>query len=164
MDSLFEQLSSIETMIEAEQEIIALGDAAIPLLKTLFDGSARNEWGVSYRELGLPLRCGFEIIMRLGSRAKPLEPYIHIELPGSEAAARALRALRELTPPSVEALADALEGDFNVAREAAFALIACGQDRSPPVESVVERSREARELLETARRLPGQQFPSLSSL
>lgn len=151
MDALFERLASVATMVEAQQEIVALGDAAIPRLRTLFDGSSRNEWGVSYRELGLPLRCGLEIVIRLGSRAKPLESCINAELPESEVAARALRALGTLAPSSVEALVVALEGNANVASEAALALVACGQDRSPPVDRAAGRSGEARKWLEIAR-------------
>lgn len=155
MDALFEKLTSVETMIEAEQKIVTLGDAAIPRLKTLFDGSSRNEWGIPYRELGLPLSCGLEIAARLGPRAKPLESYIRAELPESETAARALRALGDLEETSVEALATALDGKINIASEAAFALVECGRDRSPPVNRAVERSSEARKWLEAARKALG---------
>ncbi|WP_176038691.1 hypothetical protein [Brucella tritici] len=89
MDPLFERLNAPATMMDAELEIIRLGEAGVCRLKALFDGSCRNEWGVPYRNLGLPLQCALEIAARFGPVAKPLETWIAAELPASEAAVRA---------------------------------------------------------------------------
>lgn len=96
MDYLFEKLNSVSTMLNAEHELASLGEAAVGRLETLFDGTSRNQWGVPYRNLGLPLQCALEVAWRLGPVAKPLETYISAELPGSETAARALGALDNL--------------------------------------------------------------------
>lgn len=142
-------------MMDAEEDILALGDDAIPRLIGLFDGSSRNEWGTPYRALGLPLRCALELVVRLGPSGKPLESFVIAELPACEAAARALGALGELAPSSVHALAKALGADMFVASEAAMALVRCKQDRAPVVDQAVEQSSEARQHLETARRMVG---------
>lgn len=155
MDSLFERLTSTATMMEAEAEIIALGECAIPRLIGLFDGSSKNEWGTPYRALGLPLRCALEMVVRLGPAAKPLEAFVAAELPGSETAARALGALGKLAPPSVDALARALEGDMFVASEAAMTLVRCNEDRAPRVDQAIKRSDAARKHLRTARQMLG---------
>jgi hypothetical protein len=140
-------------MMEAEQEIIALGDGAIPRLVGLFDGSSKNEWATPYRALGLPLRCALEMVVRLGPVAKPLEAFVAAELPASETAARALGALGELAPSSIDALAQALGGDMFVASEAAVALVRCKEDNAPVVVRAIKRSDAARKHLETARQM-----------
>lgn len=153
VEALFERLTCEQTMIEAQQEIAAMGDDAIALLKGLFDGSSRNEWGISYRDLGLPLHCGLEIVVRLGSKAISLEPYINAELPKLEVAARALGALGQLSQYSVSRLASALESHINVASEAAMALVRCGYDESPAVMRIADHSEQAKMCLLMARKV-----------
>jgi len=152
LDPLFEKLNIVSTMVDAERELASLGEAAIGRLETLFNGSSRNQWGVPYRNLGLPLQCALEVAVRLGPAAKPLESYIAAELPSSETAARALGVLSSLAPSSVDALARALEADFTVASEAARALVRQGAHRSALVNKIEQRSAAAHKHLETARR------------
>lgn len=161
MDSLFERMTSPNTMLDAEDELIALGDGALDRLAALFDGSSRNESGTPYRALGLPLACALEIVIRLGSKAKPLEAFVAAELPANATAARALGALRELTSTSVEALAMELESPLSAGDEAAIALVRCHQDQSQIVDSVCTRSDRAKRRLEFARRTVAR-FPNAS--
>ena len=151
MDPIFERLNCIETALEAERELISLGDAALGRLEALFNGTSRNRWGIPYRNLGLTLQCALEVATRLGPVAKPLEPFLAAELPNCETAARALGALGNLTPPSVDALVMALEADFFVASEAALALVKCGQDRILLVKRVEEQCAAAKKHLQIAR-------------
>lgn len=60
----------------ATYKLASLGVDAIPILKSLFSGEAKNRWGVSYSKLGMPLDCGLLTIKLLGPLAKPLEPFI----------------------------------------------------------------------------------------
>lgn len=152
MDPLFEKLNSVSTMVDAERELAAMGTAAVVRLTALFEGSSCNQWGIPYRNLGLPLQCALEVAARLGPIAKPLESYIAAELPHSEAAARALGALDKLDSSSLSALALALDADLNVAGECARVLVQQGEDRSPVVKQVERSSATAQKHLEAARR------------
>jgi len=131
-------------MMQAEMELLELGKDAIPILATLFAGEARNEFGVPYRNLGLPLRCAIEVARRLESDAKPLEPYLLKELKnGSPIAAMALGSLGTLDSESVEALALSLDGDVDVSYEAASALIRCGECANDAVRKTLSKSLRA---------------------
>lgn len=149
--TLFNRFGSPGSMIEAEQELLALGEAAVPILTTLFSGEARNEFGVPYRELDLPLRCAIEVAKRLGRIAKPLEPYLRDELKrGDHSAAMALSALGDLEQETVNALAASLHGDFDLSHESAYALVCCGEAENSEVRKVVESSERASALLSWA--------------
>lgn len=138
-------------MIEAEQELLALADSAVPVLVTLFNGEARNQFGVPYRKLGLPLRCGIEVAARLGRIAKPLEPYLREELQkGDRSAAMALRMLGTLEHETVTALAASLLGDLDLSHESAYALVCCEEAEDPEVRKLVESSEKAKALLSWA--------------
>lgn len=128
-NTLFERLLSNATMVDAERELVAKGAAAVPILISILDGTARNRFGVAYRDLGLPLRGALEVASHLGLLAKPLEKLLVQELSrGSHPAARALGYLGSLETSSVIALAGCLDSrDNNLAAESAAALIRCGQ-------------------------------------
>ena len=148
---LFERFGNPGTMIEAEQELLALAEAAVPVLATLFNGEARNQFGVPYRKLSLQLRCGIEVAARLGRVAKPLEPYLREELQkGDRSAAMALRALVTLEHETVTALAASLLRDLDLSHESAYALVYCGEADNPEVRKVVESSEKAKALLSWA--------------
>ncbi len=111
-------------MIDAEKELIALGEDAIPILETFFNGSAKNRFGVPFRQLGLPMTCALETVRRIGQYSKPLESHICEELKnGNHTAAMALCSLTSIEDESVIALAECLRGDLNLASESAAALI-----------------------------------------
>lgn len=142
--SLFDRLQSPATMIEAEIELLALGADAIPVLESLFSGAARNQFGVPYRQLGLPLRCAIEVASRLGVAARPLEPYLRAEVGrGGSAAAMALRSFGALDEETVSELANALHGDFDLAYEAAVTLVNCGAANHPAVVARLSESERA---------------------
>lgn len=130
--------------MQAEYELLALGEPAVSILASLFNGQARNEFGVPYRQLGLPLRCAIEVARRLGEIAKPLEPYLLEELKnGNHIAAMALGSLGTLAPLSVQVLAQSLNGDLDLSYESARALIACGESNNATVQELLTKSPKA---------------------
>jgi hypothetical protein len=147
---VFEQLLSPSTMLDGEQSILAMKDEAIPLLRDLLDGTAKNANGVAYRNLGLPLRCALEVASRLGPQAKPLESLLVKELhAGNAAAATALGGLGHVSEATVETLAASLEPpatgrfDIDLPYEAGFALMRLGASGHPSVLRVIEASERA---------------------
>lgn len=131
-------------MLQAEQELIDLGVDAVAILATLFNGQACNESGIPYRRLGLPLQCAIEVARRLGVVAKPLEPYLLMELKNENlAAALALGSLGTLTIQSVEALSQFLDGNNDLSFDSARALIGCGEIYSMPVQQAIKSSDRA---------------------
>jgi hypothetical protein len=125
-------------MIEAEQEMVAMGAGAVPVLEAIFSGQAKNEFGVPYRQLGLPLNCALETARRLGPAAKPLESRIRAELARGVyyAAAIAMRSLAPLEDESVVALANALGNNENLDLrfEAALTLLQLGHSTHAAVQ------------------------------
>jgi len=144
-NTLCERLLDEETMLDAERELLAAGAAALPVLVSILDGTARNGFGVAYRDLGLPLRCAIEVASRLGPQAKPLEELLVAELAsGSRPAASALGYLGSLKASSVVALAACLDShDEELAAEAAAALIRCDEADHAAVLRVTGRSAQA---------------------
>ncbi|SNR68548.1 hypothetical protein SAMN05192560_0473 [Methylobacillus rhizosphaerae] len=119
---------------EATAELAARGAAALPVLTALFDGSARNSYGMPYRDLGMPLLCGLVAARRLGTIAQPLEPFICAALRARHHyAAEALGALGSLSEDSIIALANALQDNALLAYESALALSLCGATGHPAV-------------------------------
>jgi hypothetical protein len=152
--SLFDRFTSQTTMLDAEQEMLALGPGAIPILASLLTGEAANEFGVPYRKLGLPLRCTLEVAIRLGPVARPLESLLRAELhAGNFVAAMALGALGGVDDNSIEELAAHLDYDANrksefdrapdLTCESAVALIKLGQEAHPAVTAALKRSARA---------------------
>lgn len=110
----------------AVSELASRGSQTVPALASLFDGSARNSFGIPYRQLGMPLDCGLLAARSLGTLARPLEPFLRNELrAGHPYAAAALGALGTLSDESICALAEALRSDPTSALEAAAALSGC---------------------------------------
>jgi hypothetical protein len=147
----FQRFESTGTMMQAEQELLELGEGAVSILATFFDGEACNEFGVPYRRLALPLRCAIEVARRLGAVAKPLELHLLEELKkGDHIAAMALGSLGALESQSVEALAQSLDGELDLSFESARALILCGEADGAPVREVLARSKRAADLFAKA--------------
>jgi hypothetical protein len=147
--AIFQEFLSPSTMIEAEQRLLALGDQALPLLKSLLTGDAKNQFGVPYRTLGLPLRCALEVAKRLGPVAIPLERYLRDELKnGDHLAAKALGSLGQLDEASVVELAAALQHEsWDLAFEAAAALLRCGEAEHSAVSQAIKESPKARDVM-----------------
>ena len=139
-------------MIEAEMELIALGEGAIPILETLFNGEARNEYGIPYRNLGLPLECAMEVVKRLGPTAKPLEHYLRAEVPTwGRVAAPCLRNMGTLEDETIVVLADVLRSDdTSVVAEVPYVLIRCGAGEHPAVVEALSQSEKARRFFNDA--------------
>src|SRR5574337_89748 len=143
-DSIFEQFLNPANRAEATSALVDCGLAAIPLLASLFDGSAKNRSGVPYRQLGMPLSCGLVAAQRLGATARPLEPLLRNELLAGHAyAAAALGALGALSAESVHALAQVLRADLLQACEAAKALSLCGEINHTSVKEAEASSATA---------------------
>jgi hypothetical protein len=141
-------------MLAAEQELIALGPDAIPVLASVLTGEAANAFGVPYRELGLPLRCALEVAIRLGPIARPLESLLRAELHrGNFAAAVALGTLGSVDESSIEELAAHLDFATNkqngflrvpdLTCESAVALFKLGHEVHPAVTAALQRSARA---------------------
>lgn len=142
--ALLDRFTNPATMIEAEQELLSLGVNAVPILASVLTGEAKNGFGVSYRELGLPLQCTLEVAVRLGTVARPLESLLCAELHhGNFVAAQALGGLGSVEDSTIEELATHLDYFTNLNRgidrvphlsfEAAVALIRLGQEAHPAV-------------------------------
>jgi hypothetical protein len=147
---VFEQLLSPSTMLDGELSLLAMKDEAIPLLRDLLDGTAKNANGIAYRNLGLPLRCALEVASRLGPLAQPLENLLVKELhAGNVVAATALGRLGRVSEGTVEALAASLEPPvaagigIDVPYEAGLALIRLGASDHPSVLRLIEASKRA---------------------
>jgi hypothetical protein len=150
--SLFDRLQRSGSMLQAEQELLDLAEGAIPILIALFSGEARNQFGVPYRQLGLPLRCAMEVASRLGQIAKPLEPYLRDELrKGDHVAAMALGSLGTLEQSTVEDLAESLDRGLDLSYESAIALIRCNEVENSAVRNMVAGSAKAAVVLTKVR-------------
>jgi hypothetical protein len=151
VNRIFEQLLDPSTMLDGEQTLLGMKHEAIPLLRDLLDGTAKNANEVSYRNLGLPLRCALEVASRLGPLAQGLETHLVEELhAGSAIAARALGCLGRVGEAAIEALAvslgpsDAARSDVDLPFEAAYALMRLGASEHPSVLRSIERSQKAK--------------------
>ncbi|RDH41258.1 hypothetical protein [Zooshikella ganghwensis] len=123
-NQIFERFCDPSTMIEAEQELVSMGEQAVPILESFFNGNAKNKFGIPYRKLGLPMTCALETARRIGSLSKPLEIYFREELKsGNHTAAMALCSLKSIEEESTVALAESLSGDLFLASESAVTLI-----------------------------------------
>jgi hypothetical protein len=79
----------------ATHELAALGAAAIEPLRSILNGDAKNEFGISYRRLGMPVDCALVTIGMLGPLASPLEALVRAELAaGHPYAEHSLSAIR----------------------------------------------------------------------
>jgi hypothetical protein len=151
---IFELFLNNSTMMDAEQQLIDRGVDALPELESLFTGAAHNDFGIPYRQLGLPLRCALEVAIRLGPIAKPLEPYLRAELCSENfVAAQALGAIETLEQESVNCLATALDGGGDLSMESAVALIKCHQADNRAVLMAIANSKSAADWLARAKAL-----------
>jgi hypothetical protein len=64
----------------ATNELSTLGASAIPVLRSILSGEAKNEFDVPYRRLGAPLDCALVTIRLMGRSAKSLEILVRAEL------------------------------------------------------------------------------------
>jgi hypothetical protein len=149
--ALIGNLTSPGTMIDAEQQLLAAGADAVPVLEAIFNGEAKNEFGVPYRLLGLPLERALEVAARLGPLAKPLEPWIREEVVRDvyRIAPVALRRMPPLEDGSIVALAGALSGVSDTAFEATVTLIELGHAEHPAVQDCIATSPAAAKMWQT---------------
>lgn len=78
--AFLEAFQSPRDRAQATHELARHGVDALPLLRAILDGEAKNEWGVAYRRLGMPVDCALVTISMLGALAKPLEYLVRQEL------------------------------------------------------------------------------------
>ncbi|GLQ87857.1 hypothetical protein [Dyella flagellata] len=145
---VFEKLLSPSTMLDGEQSLLGMKSEAIPLLRDLLDGTAKNANGVAYRNLGLPLHCALEVASRLGPEARPLEGLLVKELHAGKAVAAT--ALGQAGETTVEALAISLDPpaaarfELELPYEAGLALMRLGASEHPSVLRSIEASKSAK--------------------
>ena len=65
---------------QATHALAAYGCTAIPVLQAILSGEAKNEFGVAYRRLGMPVDGALVTIQLLGPTARPLAPFVRAEL------------------------------------------------------------------------------------
>ncbi|WP_038292455.1 hypothetical protein [Zooshikella ganghwensis] len=120
----------------ATHELSKLKEEAVPILESLFNGAAKNEFGKSYRDIGA-IGCGFVTVKLLGSVAKPLEEYV---LEGIEIdnpyAIEAAGYLGGIEPETAYALARALVR--HPASEAGASLIKSDYAKNEKVLNILE--------------------------
>ena len=139
----FERFLNPADRANAVAELSEKGGEAVSLLLSLFEGTAKNDFGSPYKDIGAS-ECGFEVAVRLGPRAKPLERHLR---DGSRAryptAVAALGNLERLDQPSVDTLVEAVRsGRAAVQAEAAAALLKQGLGEHPCLAEL-ERSSDA---------------------
>lgn len=92
---LIEALLSPAERARATHELATYGANAVPVLRSIFDGTAKNQFGVSYCKLGIPIDCALVIVSLLGQVAAPLEEFVRQQLTADHPyAENALLALR----------------------------------------------------------------------
>jgi len=155
-EQIFESFLQPGERASATHKFADIGVDAIPILKSLFNGEAKNRWGVSYAKLGTPLDCGLVAIKLLGTLAKPLEPFVRDCLhSGHIYAAEALRAIGTLDEASIIELANCLDKNGILACEAAYTLCCCEAERHEAVIAVVNSSSFASSILSSAKKFYG---------
>ena len=80
---------------KATHGLASHGGNAVAVLRSIFDGTAKNQFGVSYSSLGMPIDCALVVISLLGPVAAPLEEFVCQQLRvGHPYAEDALKALK----------------------------------------------------------------------
>lgn len=151
---LFEQFLKPGARARATHELAALGADALPQLRALFAGEAKNSFGVPYNTLGQPVYCGLVAVSLLGPTARPLEPLVVETLASGFGgyALRALRALGTLQEQSIAAVAEYLSSSsVEESTEAAATLVSCGGLSHPSVVRQAQHSVSVASLLQHAK-------------
>lgn len=145
----FERFLSPVERITATHDLAALGEHAIPVLESLFDGTAKNEFGIPYRKIGA-LSFGFIVVGILGPLANSLEVYIREGIEEDDFyAIESAGALSEIEQETAYALARALIR--NPASEASASLIRRGYSEDVKVVEIISGSSAARKSFEKAK-------------
>jgi len=139
-----EQFLDPASRSRATGDLARFGAEAVPVLAAFFRGETSNRFGVPYYRLGQSVDCALVVVTMLGPTARPLEPYVVVELRhGHPYAPSALGALGSLEELSVIALADRLGEKGELAYHSAVALVQCAATHHPYVEAVVNASSAA---------------------
>lgn len=153
-DRLFE--SFLNAGSTAPGELANLRERALPILVALFTGEARNAFGHPYVSIGA-LDRGLVTAKLLGPLARPLEPYLRDALVRKHLhAAEALAALGSLEEASILELSRCVVAvetspvDWDLAFEAATALLRAHADRHPAVEKIAAGQGRAATLMKQA--------------
>ena len=131
----FEKFLSSAERLGATYELASLGKDALPILESLFDGSAKNKFGVPYSQIGVT-SCGYLTCELLGNVARPLEYYIRLGIEEDECyAISAAGFLLQIEDETALALARALVR--NPYSEAGASLIRCSKTESFGVVEII---------------------------
>ena len=131
----FERFLSLSERAAATHELAALGGQAIPILESLFNGSAKNAFGIPYSKTGA-IGCGFVTVKFLGPVAKTLENYVREGIEQDHLyAIEAAGYLSEIEQETAFALARALIR--HPASEASASLIRCGYSENSKVLEII---------------------------
>jgi hypothetical protein len=142
----FERFLSPSESASAVSELANLGELAIPILESLFNGSAKNKFGTPYRSLPA-LGCGFVTVKFLGASAKGLEVYVREGIERDHAyAIEAAGYLSEIEEETAHVLARALIR--NPASEASASLVRCGYAENAGVIEIIGMDSIAYKTLE----------------
>ena len=74
--SFCEKFIDYGTRFDASSELALRFDDALQILKLIFDGEIKNQFGISYIRNGIVQDCSLITIKKIGERAKPLEIYV----------------------------------------------------------------------------------------
>ena len=119
----------------ATHELASLEKEALPILESLFNGSAKNKFGVPYNKIGAT-SCGYVAVKLLGAIAKPLEVYVRAGIEKDDNyAIEAAGYLWEIDQETAIALAKALVR--NPASEAGASLLRCSKSENPEVIKII---------------------------
>lgn len=146
----YEKFLSPSDRAFATNDLAKLGEQAIDILEALFNGKAKNKFGVPYNQTGA-LGCGYVTARMLGEKAKPLELYIRegIKL-DHPYAIEAVAALKDLDEKTALALAEAvLRNPFSVAP---YSLVCCNAHRNLKVIGLLQGNPKVSYMLEKADR------------
>jgi len=131
----FERFLSPAERVAATHELAVLGEQAIPILESLFDGSAKNVFGIPYRKIGA-LGCGFVTVGILSPLANALEGYVREGIEQDDSyAIEAVGALSEIGQETAFSLARALMR--HPASEASASLIRRGYSEDVKVLKIM---------------------------
>jgi hypothetical protein len=69
-DKFIQAFLSPKDRAQATHDLARRGQEAVPILRSILDGTAKNEFRVPYRDLGMPVDCALVTIKLLGAVAQ----------------------------------------------------------------------------------------------
>ena len=145
--NFFERFLTQSERGSATHDLASLGEQALPILETLFNGSAKNKFDIPYSKIGA-LGCGYVTVSLLKDIAKPLEQYVRKGIEDNHPyAIEAARYLPDIEEETAIALAYSL---IQKHYEASYVLVETGKDKNSKVIDIIKEYPEAIKHLEKA--------------